>query len=147
MGMVYLGVELLFHCVVWSFDVFCFCLFSSVLNSNVDPEIVFFFVHLGHGVVVFVCVSLFGFVSMNALLILSQKKKTALINFTLILTLLLFFFFVPCSFLYWAINVVDQPFAWHSQICANSVRALCGRSACYTIYLSHYTLHKGVQLK
>lgn len=30
---------------------------------------------------------------MNALLILSQKKKTALINFTLILTLLLFFLY------------------------------------------------------
>lgn len=36
------------------------------------------------------CLSLFGFVSMNALLILSATK-TALINFTLILALLLFF--------------------------------------------------------
>lgn len=76
----------------------------SVLDSNVDPEIassfffffgfcfVFCFFHLGHGVVVFFvcCLSHFGFVSMNALLILSATK-TALINFIPILALLLFF--------------------------------------------------------
>lgn len=41
-----------------SFDVFCFCPFLSVPDSDVDPEIVL--VHLGHGGV-FVCVLSVGF--------------------------------------------------------------------------------------
>lgn len=59
------------------FSVF-FCLFPSVRDSNVDPEIAL--VHLGHGVLevsvgVCVCVRVsLGFVSMNALLILSAKN-------------------------------------------------------------------------
>lgn len=59
-----------------------FCLLSSVLDSNVDPEIAL--VHLGHGGVLCVCVSvcqlvcvlsLFGFVPMIVLLILSAKNS------------------------------------------------------------------------
>lgn len=67
-------------------------------------------------------------------------QKTALITYTLI--------FSPTPFFsVWAINVVHQSFAWHSQICANGVRALRGSSTCYTIYLNHYTVHKDVRIK
>lgn len=76
----HLGVELLFHSVVWSFDVFWFCVFSAVPNSNVDSEITL--VHVGHSVVEvvhlfagFACTSLLGLVSVNVLLILSAKKQ------------------------------------------------------------------------
>lgn len=75
-----------------------------------------------------VCVSLFGFVSMNALLILSAKKNS-------------FDQFYshshPSSFFHWH---------WHSQIRANGVKALRGSSVCHTIYLNNFTLQKEVRL-
>lgn len=100
MGILGCGVTLSLRCLI--FSCFLFCLFSSVLDSNVDPEIAL--VHLGHGVVrggVFffvcrlVCVSLFGFVSMNALLILSADN-----SFDQFYSHFTFLLFSYCFFLY-----------------------------------------------
>lgn len=93
-------------CVIfWCCFFFRFCLFSSVPNSNVDPEIALSSSGSRWWVfVVWVSVCLLGFVSMNVLLLLQKSP----IFDQLYLHSRLSSFVQPHSFLSWAINVVEQ---------------------------------------
>lgn len=108
---VYLGVELLFHSLVWSFQVFCFCLSLFILDSNEDTAIAFLFIWVASSSWFCVWRSVGVCVVRTHILILSAKQPRPL--------LLIFspFFFSPTLLFLSAqlVSIVEQAFAWHRQ--------------------------------
>lgn len=130
MGILGCGVTLSLPCLIfWCFP-FLSVLVRSWFKWRCRDSFSF---HLGHGVVVFLCSSLSASVS-ESLWVCVHKCITHIECKKRLWSILLLFspflFSHACSFCYWAINIVEQPFAWHSQMltvsepCAGAVYAI-----------------------